>query len=62
MLREVQESVDADVYLIFDQFEEASLYVPTEAAEAFGFELERIDRLQVSVSVLIGVHEDPSRS
>ena len=59
MLREVQESVDADVYLIFDQFEEASLYVPAEAAEAFGFELGRIVATPgLRVSVLIGVRED----
>ncbi|WP_157557531.1 nSTAND1 domain-containing NTPase [Intrasporangium oryzae] len=59
LLREVSTALDADIYLLLDQFEEESLYVAPDEAESLAIELGRIVSAQgLRVSVLIGVRED----
>jgi len=59
LLRTVTRRLDADVYLLCDQFEEETLYQEGARADAFAAELGRIvSTAGLRVNVLIGVRED----
>jgi hypothetical protein len=59
LLHELTERLDADVFIILDQFEEQALYQPGPQGEAFLKELGHIiTNLGLRVSVLLGVRED----
>jgi WD40 repeat protein len=59
LLQEVSRRLDADIYLLLDQFEELALYQTGPAGAAFDTELGRIVGAQgLRVSVLLGVRDD----
>jgi WD40 repeat protein len=59
LLQVVADRLEADLYLLFDQFEEETLYQTGPAGEAFAAELGRIVATpNLPVSVLLGVRED----
>jgi len=59
MLQDVASRLDADIYLLLDQFEELLLYHTGEGGDAFDSELGRIIRTsELPVSVLLGVRDD----
>jgi len=59
LLNEVTRRLDADIYLILDQFEEEAIYQVGQKGEIFAAELGRIISAPGRrVSVLIGVRED----
>jgi WD40 repeat protein len=59
LLRTVTRRLDADVYLLCDQFEEETLYQEGARADVFAAELGRIvSTAGLRVNVLLGVRED----
>jgi WD40 repeat protein len=59
LLRTVTRRLDADVYLLCDQFEEETVYQEGAQADAFAAELGRIiTAAGLRVNVLLGVRED----
>ncbi|MBN1173433.1 MAG: ATP-binding protein, partial [Micromonosporaceae bacterium] len=59
LLRRVSERLEAEVYLLFDQFEEIALYTTEPAMRAFAEELGRIVAAPgLRASVLIGIREE----
>ena len=59
LLDEICSALDADVYLLLDQFEEEALYLSPDTAAQFAAELGRIVAAAgLRVSTLIGVRED----
>jgi WD40 repeat protein len=59
LLRAVTRRLDADVYLLCDQFEEETVYQEGAQADAFAAELGRIiTAAGLRVNVLLGVRED----
>jgi WD40 repeat protein len=59
VLRNVADRLDADIYLLCDQFEEEALYLDGRTADAFAVELGRIIGTPgLRVNVLLGVRED----
>jgi WD40 repeat protein len=59
LLQEIASNVDADIYLLLDQFEELALYHSGASRDAFDSELARIIKApRLPVSVLLGVRDD----
>lgn len=59
LVREVSSRLDADVYLLCDQFEEQALYQSDERSEEFALELGQIVTTPgLRANVLLGIRED----